>query len=156
MAPSKPLLHLLSASLLVVAVVLPSAFATDVSYCDKKATYDVSVSGVEISPNPIARGKDATFSISATTGEEISGGKLVIDVSYFGWHIHSETHDLCSETSCPVSVGDFLVAHSQVLPGFTPPGPYSLQMRMYNGSNKELTCIAFGFDIGFITDVADM
>lgn len=55
------------------------------------------------------------------TGEAISGGKLVIDVSYFGWHIHSESHDLCSETSCPVSTGDFVVSHSQVLPGFTPP-----------------------------------
>lgn len=54
-------------------------------------------------------------------GEAISGGKLVIDVSYFGWHIHSESHDLCSETSCPVSTGDFVVSHSQVLPGFTPP-----------------------------------
>ena len=45
----------------------------------------------------------------------------MIEVSYFGWHIHSETHDLCDETSCPVAVGDFLVAHSQVLPGYTPP-----------------------------------
>lgn len=55
------------------------------------------------------------------TDNAISGGKLVIDVSYFGWHIHSETHDLCEETSCPVSVGDFVVSHSQILPGFTPP-----------------------------------
>lgn len=53
--------------------------------------------------------------------EAISGGKLVIDVSYFGWYIYSETHDLCTETSCPVSTGEFLVSHSQVLPRFTPP-----------------------------------
>lgn len=51
----------------------------------------------------------------------ISKGKLVIEVSYFGWHIHSETHDLCDETNCPVAIGDFLVAHSQVMPGYTPP-----------------------------------
>ncbi|KAF3575067.1 hypothetical protein F2Q69_00062821 [Brassica cretica] len=51
----------------------------------------------------------------------ITGGKLVIEVTYFGWHIHSETHDLCSETTCPAETGDFLVAHSQVLPGYTPP-----------------------------------
>lgn len=55
------------------------------------------------------------------SGKALSGGKLVIDVSYFGWHIHSETHDLCGETTCPVSVGDFVIAHSQVLPGFTLP-----------------------------------
>lgn len=45
----------------------------------------------------------------------------MIDVSYFGWHVYSETHDLCGETPCPVSAGNFVIAHSQVLPGFTPP-----------------------------------
>ena len=55
------------------------------------------------------------------SGQALSGGKVVIDVSYFGWHVHSETHDLCGETACPISVGDFVLAHSQVLPGFTPP-----------------------------------
>lgn len=64
------------------------------------------------------------FDCAFYTDKAISGGKLVIDVSYFGWHIHSETHDLCDETSCPVSTGDFVVAHSQVLPGFTPPVSY--------------------------------
>ena len=59
--------------------------------------------------------------LNVLTGETITGGKLVIDVSYFGWHIHSETHDLCEESSCPVSSGDFVISHTQVLPGFTPP-----------------------------------
>lgn len=53
-------------------------------------------------------------------GRVISGGKLVIEVTYFGWHVHSETHDLCTQTTCPVETGDFLVAHSQVLPVYTP------------------------------------
>ncbi|KAJ1378558.1 MD-2-related lipid-recognition domain [Sesbania bispinosa] len=88
---------------------------------DKKADYDFEVKGVKISPDPVARGQPATFSIAAATSQALSGGKIVIDVSYFGWHIHSETHDLCGETSCPVSPGDFVIAHSQVLPGFTPP-----------------------------------
>ena len=75
---------------------------------------------------------DFTFdmeTVICNTGKNISGGKMVIDVSYFGWHIHSETHDLCGETSCPVSAGDFIVAHSQELPGFTPPvSLYSIQL----------------------------
>lgn len=45
----------------------------------------------------------------------------MIDVSYFGLRIHSETHDLCAETSCPISMGDFVLSHTQSLPGFTPP-----------------------------------
>lgn len=35
---------------------------------DKNADYDVKVHGVDISPYPVARGREATFSISATTG----------------------------------------------------------------------------------------
>ncbi len=71
------------------------------------------------------------FATMLDADEAISGGKLVIDVAYFGWHIHSETHDLCEETSCPVSDGDFLVSHSQVLPGFTPPVSHSYKMFTY-------------------------
>ena len=145
-----PLILLVSLSL-----VAPLIQAKDVNYCDKKADYDVKVSAVDITPYPVARGKPASFSISATTGTSISGGKLVIEVSYFGWHIHSETHDLCAETSCPVSTGDFVIAHSQDLPGYTPPGSYSLKMRLYDENKHELTCIAFDFDIGFVSSVAD-
>ncbi|GLT65787.1 hypothetical protein SLA2020_381980 [Shorea laevis] len=140
---------------LSLCLLLSSTQATDVQYCDKTADYSVKVKGVEISPYPVARGKPATFSISATADGAITGGKLTIDVAYFGWHVHSETHDLCAETSCPVTTGDFVVAHSQVLPGFTPPGSYSLKMRMYDADKNELTCIGFNFDIGFASSVAD-
>lgn len=47
---------------------LASIQATDVQYCDKQGNYAVKVTGVNISPNPVARGKPATFSISASTG----------------------------------------------------------------------------------------
>ncbi|KAG2683133.1 hypothetical protein I3843_10G019100 [Carya illinoinensis] len=146
---------LLTPLLLSLCLVVPLTLATDVKYCDKNADYAVKVKGVEIIPYPVARGKPATFSISASTGKAISGGKMVIDVSYYGWHIHSETHDLCGETSCPVSTGNFVVSHSQELPGFTPPGSYSLKMKMYDADKIELTCIGFDFEIGFGSSVAD-
>ncbi|KAL6312642.1 hypothetical protein AAG906_010336 [Vitis piasezkii] len=134
-------LNLLAPLLLSLSLLLPLTLAVDVTYCGrfvrvgddscfcavvqcclvgndsyKNADYDVTVQGVEISPYPVVRGQ-----ITANAGETITGGKLVIDVSYFGWHIHSETHDLCEESSCPVSSGDFVISHTQVLPGFTPP-----------------------------------
>ena len=34
-------------------------------------------------------------------------------------------------------------------------GSYTLKMRMYDGKKHELTCITFGFDIGFGSSVAD-
>lgn len=54
-------------------------------------------------------------------GKPISSGKVVIDVSYFGVHVHTENHDLAEEISCPIAAGKFVLSHSQTLPGFTPP-----------------------------------
>ncbi|KAF7823167.1 putative phosphatidylglycerol/phosphatidylinositol transfer protein [Senna tora] len=145
--------------LLCLSIVLLSSFqaqASNVRYCDKKANYAVKVHGVEISPDPVVRGKPATFKIKSTTGEAISGGKLVIEVSYFGVHVHSETHNLCEETSCPVAAGNFVLAHSQTLPAITPPGSYTLKMTMENEKNEQLTCINFNFKIGFGSSLADM
>ncbi|XP_072952346.1 MD-2-related lipid-recognition protein ROSY1-like [Typha angustifolia] len=145
---------LLSAA--VVCLLLPSsAIAASVEYCKRGEDYPVKVSGVEISPNPVARGEPATFTISATTDKVISKGKLVIDVKYFFFHVHEETHDICEETSCPVSSGDFVLAHQQTLPSFTPPGSYTITMKMLGEDGKQLTCITFDFSIGFISSVAD-
>ncbi|KAM3339832.1 putative phosphatidylglycerol/phosphatidylinositol transfer protein DDB [Capsicum galapagoense] len=118
---------------------------------DKKANYVVKVCGVDITPYPVKRGKESTFSIAATTDDNISGGKLVIDVKYLFLHVHQETHDICKETSCPVS-GDFLLSHSQALPGIAPPGSYALTMKILDESNQELSCITFGFSISLLAE----
>ncbi|KAK4345833.1 hypothetical protein RND71_036009 [Anisodus tanguticus] len=145
-------------SMCVILPQLASAKSTDFDYCNKKDNYAVKVSGVDITPYPVKGGKETTFSIAATTDENISGGKLVIDVKYLFLHVHQESHDICKETSCPVS-GDFVISHSQALPGMTPPGSYTLTMRMVDGSNQELSCITFGFSISLIAEskaVADI
>ncbi|KAF8395478.1 hypothetical protein HHK36_019424 [Tetracentron sinense] len=153
---------LIAPLLFAAFLLIHSIQATDVKYCglineyaDKKGNYVVKVQGVEISPDPVVSGQPATFSISGYTGQAIPGGKLVIDVSVFGVHIHSETHDLCTETSCPISIGNFVLSHSQILPGFTPPGSYTLKMRMKDGSGQQLTCINFDFSIGSGLFMAD-
>ncbi|GMI94678.1 hypothetical protein like AT3G11780 [Hibiscus trionum] len=139
-------LHFKLALLALSLLFLPSLQATYFQYCDTEANYVAKVSGIDISPNPVVRGKPATFNISASTGKAISGGKAVIDVYYFGVHIHQEIHPLCEETSCPIAVGNFVLSHNQVLPGFTPPGSYTLRMNLF-GDGDSITCISFGFKI---------
>lgn len=51
----------------------------------------------------------------------ISGGQMKIEVKYFFFSVYSETENLCSDTSCPIPAGDFVVSHTQELPGITPP-----------------------------------
>ncbi|CAM0876697.1 unnamed protein product [Alopecurus aequalis] len=143
-------LLLLAAALLLSA---SSAAAAEFEYCNKGRHYPVKVSGVEIVPDPVVRGEPATFKISASTDKSITKGKLVVDVTYFIFHVHSETHDFCSGTPCPAT-GEFVLASEQTLPSYTPPGSYSLQMKLLGDKNEELTCISFGFSIGFIAPVA--
>ncbi|CDP10579.1 unnamed protein product [Coffea canephora] len=153
------LIGLLGLFLSVALLLVPStsAASTTVRYCDKKAQYAVKVSGVDITPYPITRNKKTTFKIAASTDATISGGELVIDVSYFGFNVRTEKHNLCNETSCPVTAGDFEIAHSQVLPGYTPPGSYTLKLKLSDANKQLLTCINFDFSIGFVAteDVAD-
>ncbi|CAD5176446.1 unnamed protein product [Musa acuminata subsp. malaccensis] len=67
-----PRLVLSVASLLLVLLLpLPAA---DVECCKKGADYPVKVGGVDISPDSIARGKSATFTISANTAMKYQKG----------------------------------------------------------------------------------
>ncbi|KAJ6914522.1 hypothetical protein NC651_016711 [Populus alba x Populus x berolinensis] len=142
--------------LISLCLIVPLIQASKFQYCDNNKDYDVKVSGVKISPNPVKKGKPATFTISATTSESITDGKMRVDVRYFGFPVYSQDHDLCEETSCPVTSGNFVVSHTEELPGFTPPGSYSLTMKMINGESRELTCISFGFRIGSASSVSDV
>ncbi|KAF5772933.1 putative sterol transport protein NPC2 [Helianthus annuus] len=132
-----------------LSLIAPFAHAIDVKYCKKNKDYDVKVSGVDITPYPIERGVETTFTISASTETPISGGNLVIDVSYYWFGVYSETSDLCTKTTCPVTTGDFAISHSQSLPSVTPPGSYTLTMKLQDGNKNELTCITFDFSIGW-------
>lgn len=140
--------------LLWVCLTLPSIYAKPVKYCDRKGNYAVKVKGVEFEPDPVKPGEAAVFKIYASSGEEISAGTVVIDVSYFGVHVHEEKIDLCQETSCPISAGNFVLSHSQTLPVFTPPGLYTLKMQVQGSGDSVLTCVSFKFKIGFGSSVS--
>ncbi|XP_020238394.1 putative phosphatidylglycerol/phosphatidylinositol transfer protein DDB_G0282179 [Cajanus cajan] len=145
--------HLLCLFILILSSV--HAQASSFGYCDD-VNYDVKVSGVEIKPDPVVRARPVTFKISADTGEAIYGGKWVISVAYFGFVVHNEIRDFCEELSCPVASGNFVVAHSQKLPAFAPPGTYTVEMTLKNEKNEALTCITFKFKIVFGSLVCDV
>ncbi|XP_006291915.2 MD-2-related lipid-recognition protein ROSY1 [Capsella rubella] len=138
--------------LLISLFFLPSLHATSFSYCDKRLD-PVKVTGIKISPDPVVSGKAATFKILGSTGEDISGGEVVISVYLFGIPVHTETHDLCDETACPVASGNFVLSHSQTLPSITPPGTYTLKMTIRDKNGGRLTCIKFKFKIELSSSV---
>lgn len=64
------------------------------------------------------------------TGQTISSGKVVIQVYYFGVRVHAETQNFCEKLSCPVSAGNFLLSHTQTLPGITPPVSFIIKIKL--------------------------
>ncbi|XP_021279113.1 putative phosphatidylglycerol/phosphatidylinositol transfer protein DDB_G0282179 [Herrania umbratica] len=130
--------------------------AQNVTYCDGSRHYAVNVQKFEVSPDPMLVGRPATFTISASTSQPISDGRVVIDVSFLGLHVHTETRSLCEEASCPIAAGNFKLSHSQTLPVFTPPGSYALQMILNDQNNLELTCIGINFTIGTAALASDI
>ncbi|KAK1426176.1 hypothetical protein QVD17_14845 [Tagetes erecta] len=134
----------------IFSVIASSTHATDFKYCDKEKGYNVTVNGVEVIPNPVIRGKETSFNISAFTGNPLSEGKVEISVAYFGWHVYGETGDLCASVSCPIPAGNFTISSSELLPILAPPGSYTLQLKVQDDDKNELTCIKFDFSIGFL------
>jgi len=143
---------LLCLTLLVVVancslIPLTNAAAAKPVYCDLDKSFPVKVKSVDIDPNPVVSGKPATFKISATSNKDIPGGKVSIDVFFHGLRVHTESHDLCTKTTCPINQGSFVLTNSQSLPGFTPAGDYKLRMKMMDADDKVLTCVYFNFKI---------
>uniref|UniRef100_A0A0C9RPN7 TSA: Wollemia nobilis Ref_Wollemi_Transcript_28759_990 transcribed RNA sequence n=1 Tax=Wollemia nobilis TaxID=56998 RepID=A0A0C9RPN7_9CONI len=132
---------------IISATVNAADVSTSTSYCGSEESYPVKVKSVDIDPNPVVSGKPATFKISATSQNAISGGKLTIEVIFYGIRVHTESHDLCAKTTCPIDEGNFILTNSQSLPVFTPPGSYRLRMKMTDTDNKLLTCIYINFSI---------
>nr|AFK38430.1 unknown [Lotus japonicus] len=136
------------------------AQAQSFKYCDKNADYAVKVSGVEILPDPAVRGVPFTFKIAAYTGEPISSGDLLYEISYAGIEGEPDTflHDLCEEAPCPVPAGHFTLVHTEFLPSFTPPGTYNMNVKLNfkDQKDKQLTCIIFPFKIGPKSSVSAM
>jgi len=143
---------LLCLALLVVVancslIPLANSAAAKPVYCDLDKSFPVKVKSVDIDPYPLVSGKLATFKISATCNETIPSGKLNILIFFYGLPVHTENHDLCTKTACPVKQGGFVLTNSQSLPGSTTAGEYKLRMKMMNAYDKLLTCVYVSFKI---------
>ncbi|KAK6247468.1 hypothetical protein QUC31_019033, partial [Theobroma cacao] len=156
--------------------------AQNVTYCDDSRHYSVNVQKFEVSPDPMLVLIFCSFSMLMTigatlncvrfllffgilliklayifhSGQPISDGKVVIDVSFLGLHVRAETRSLCEEASCPIAAGNFKLSQSQTLPVFTPPGSNALQMILNDQNNLELTCIGINFTIGIASLASDI
>ncbi|XP_023522645.1 uncharacterized protein LOC111786644 [Cucurbita pepo subsp. pepo] len=114
---------------------------------DETAKYDIMVKGVQISPSPIVRGRPINMTFNLIIGKPIIAGKMVVDIAYFGWHMYRDSHDICVETSCPYSFGDFALAPLQTPLAFFLPGSYHMQITVVDGDDNKLACFGFDYEL---------
>ncbi|KAL3677208.1 hypothetical protein R1sor_027156 [Riccia sorocarpa] len=128
------------------SVCIASALKSNFSPCVSSKEYPVTIKDVVINPEPVVSGDLVTFTVPAYASTELTGGTVVVTVSFYGIKVHTEKDNLCGKTECPIK-GDFNLESSQELPPFTPPGPYKLKFQVLDANGKEQACASVGFAI---------
>jgi len=103
---------------------------------------------VALVPDPPVIGSQVTFNIKGSNAvREVASGRITINVAYAGTPIYEEVDDLCSKTTCPITLGPIDVAYVQDLPPIAPPGEYQVQVVARDTEDAELMCVLVTFDM---------
>jgi cathepsin B len=103
-------------------------------------------------PGTLTPGQPISISFSGTLSEQLTGGNVVISVTFLGITVFSKTYDLCklvSEggSSCPVAAGPLSISKQETMPSGAPRGTYQGKVVVHDQSGSEVTCIEFGVKI---------
>ncbi|KKA31236.1 hypothetical protein TD95_002744 [Thielaviopsis punctulata] len=116
--------------------------------CDKNHENDViTISHVDLAPNPPLAGKDLVIKATGTVKEDIEEGAYVLLVVKYGLiRLITTKADLCEQVqnvdlSCPIKAGALSLTKTVSLPAEIPPGKYSIQADVYTTDDKPVTCL---------------
>ena len=107
----------------------------------------VSLTEVEVLPDPLRQGSVAKFNVAASSTLALEDGTISVDVKMGDTIIGREKFSLCDAMACPVAAGDVAIAYEKFFPEFVPPGAYSLQLKAENAAGAELFCADVRFAV---------
>ncbi|GMH32751.1 hypothetical protein BSKO_00585 [Bryopsis sp. KO-2023] len=111
---------------------------------------------VDLNPIGIKSGSDVVFTIDGVnTAHAVSAGifdvrvskKMTIKLPWGGVAtkeiaLYSESKSLCERADCPIPTGDVSFTYVKHIPGYTPPGDYSIKLvAKEEGTNEILMCL---------------
>lgn len=100
---------------------------------------------VTSSPDHATRGVPMTTTVSGTTVAAVpSSATMRTSVFYAGWNVYSTTKAFCAAMACPVALGPFILKNEQTIPSLAPPGSYSLQLEVSDGTTVFM-CVHLDF-----------
>lgn len=115
--------------------------------CDTDVPHLATITHIDLSPNPPARGKALNVSAGGTLGAPITEGAYIeVDVRYGYIRLLKQNFDLCEQVenvdlTCPVDKGDLELTKSVDLPDEIPPGKYVVIARAFTAEDALLTCL---------------
>ena len=127
-------------------VLLALASPTDAKAALKSCAADdtpVSLTEVELLPDPLRQGSLAKFNVAASSSLALEDGTISVNVKLGDTIIGREKIPLCDAIACPVAAGDVAIVYEKLFPEFVPPGAYTVQLKAENGearSSSALTC----------------
>ncbi|PRW51093.1 phosphatidylglycerol phosphatidylinositol transfer [Chlorella sorokiniana] len=132
---------------LVLLLLVVAAVGTHAEWKDCSTGPTVfKVSDVTLDPNPVKPGDLAKFVIQAESSKELRGGSVQMIVHYAGMPIWTQMDNLCDKADCPVKQGPTQVRYSQLFPGITPPGSYTVTLDGHAGA-EQLFCVTVPFQV---------
>lgn len=104
-----------------------------------------------MTPDPPKKGQDVTVAASGTLDEQVTSGKINVEVEFLGIKVVNETLDLCKTISkyqqCPIAQGPLSVKVTESLPSDAPSGHYTGKAVISDQSGSQIACIALDFNL---------
>lgn len=140
-----------AAVVLALAAVAPSAVpaaAAPVPFttCATDATFQVS--NVDVDPQPLVRGKRATFRADGTLLESLTGGSYVADFRYQGVSVLQRSGSIDQLIALPAQPGPATLEATAKVPRQAPQGSYELVFSASDQNGAAVTCLRVPFTIG--------
>jgi len=141
----------MSALCLAFLVVL-SVVNAEWAACVNGNNYHLSVSGVDVTPNPPQRNRDTAFKFSGSIDEKVTGGKITTTLTYNGYTMYTAQSNFCDQVSCPCNSGVLNPKFTLTLPAaalspYAPGGDYVVKFDMTDQRSDALACVKYYFSL---------
>jgi len=115
-------------------------------FCQETDAYTLTISKVDLTPNPPKPGETLEISAKGIFTEEVKKGAYIdISVKYGLIKLLSQKADLCEQMKnvdeeCPL-IGEKTIKKEVDLPKQIPPGQYTVLADVYTKDDKQITCL---------------
>jgi len=112
----------------------------------------VQIATLDVNPNPPVIGQNVTFTATGTSNEQITGGEILVVLTYSQIALVNQTFPLCStisdfEIKCPVASGPLKFTVNQQIPSALPSGPYEAIIQPTDQNDQEIFCVDVQFNL---------